>query len=55
VGTLVLAVVFFLTLAIGAALAKGVLSLMLSLIVGGNSPTVASFRAIAAGLIALVR
>jgi hypothetical protein len=55
VGALVLTVVFFLTLAIGAAVAKGVLSLMLSLIVGNSFPTVASFRAIATGLIALVR
>jgi hypothetical protein len=55
VGTLVLAVVFLLTVAVGAILAKGVLTLMLSLMLGGQVPTLASIRGIAAGLIALVR
>jgi hypothetical protein len=55
VSALVLAFVFFLTVALGAALAKVVLTLMLSLIVGGQVPTVASIRAIASGLIAMVR
>jgi len=55
VGALVLATVFFLTLAIGAAVAKVVLTLVLNLMVGGQISTVASVRAIAAGLIALVR
>ena len=54
-GALVLAVVFLVTLAIGAALAKGVLTLMLTLIAGGRPPALASFRAAAAGLFALVR
>ena len=52
---LVLATVFLLTLALGAALAKGVLTLVLSLMVGTQVPTAASVRAVAAGLIALVR
>jgi hypothetical protein len=55
VGALILAFVFFLTVAIGAALAKGVLTLVLNLMVGGQVPTVASIRTIAAGLIGLVR
>jgi hypothetical protein len=55
VGAIVLAFVFFLTVAIGAVLAKAVLTLMLSLMVGGQTHTVASIRAVAAGLIALVR
>jgi hypothetical protein len=55
VGALVLAVVFVLTLAVGAILAKGILTLMLSLMVGGPIPAVASIRTVAAGLIALVR
>jgi len=55
VSALVLASVFLLTLALGAALAKGVLTVMLSLMVGAQVPTVASVRAAAAGLIALVR
>jgi hypothetical protein len=54
VGAIVLAFVFFLTVAIGAALAKGVLTLLLSLM-GGQIHTVASIRAVATGLIALVR
>jgi hypothetical protein len=55
VGALVLAIVFLLTIGVGAALAKGVLSLMLSLIVRGPLPAVASIRTVAAGLMALVR
>jgi hypothetical protein len=55
VGAIVLAFVIFLTVAIGAVLAKGVLTLVLSLMVGGQIHTVASIRAVAAGLIALVR
>ena len=55
VGAIVLAFVFFLTVAIGAVLAKGVLTLMLSLMVGGQIQAMASIRAVAAGLIALVR
>jgi hypothetical protein len=55
VGAVVLAFVFLLTVAISAVLAKGVLTLMLSLMVGGQIHTVASIRALAAGLIALVR
>ena len=54
VGAIVLAFVFFLTVAIGAVLAKGVLTLMLSLMVG-QIQAMASIRAVAAGLIALVR
>ena len=55
VSALVLGSVFLLTLALGAALAKGVLTVMLSLMVGTQVPTVASVRAVAAGLLALVR
>jgi hypothetical protein len=55
VGTLILAFVFLLTVVIGAALAKGVLTLVLNLMVGGQVPSVASIRAIAAGLIGLAR
>jgi hypothetical protein len=55
VSVLILGIVFLLTLAIGAALAKGVLTLMLGLIVNGQLPTMASVRTIAAGLLALVR
>ena len=53
-GALVLATVFVLTLAIGAAVAKGVLTLVLNLMAGQIS-TLASIRTIAAGLVALVR
>ena len=52
---LVLATVFILTLAIGAAVAKGVLTLVLNLMAGGQVSTLASVRTIAAGLVALVR
>jgi hypothetical protein len=55
VSVLVLTVVLLLTLALGAALAKGVLTLVLHLIVEGQSYIVASVRAVAAGLVALVR
>jgi hypothetical protein len=44
VSVLILAVVFVLTVAIGAVLAKGVLSVMLHLIVQGELPTLASLR-----------
>ena len=52
-GVLVLAVVFLLTVAIGAALAKGVLTLVLRLIVDGQFPTLAPSR-IAGFLVALI-
>ena len=54
-GALVLATVFLLTLAIGAAVAKGVLTLVLNLMTGGQISSLASIRTIAAGLVALVR
>jgi hypothetical protein len=44
VSILVLAIVFLLTVAIGAALAKGVLTVVLRLIVDGQFPTPASLR-----------
>ena len=50
---LVLAVVFLLTVAIGAALAKVVLTVVLRLIVDGQIPTPASLR-IAGFLVALI-
>lgn len=43
-GAIVLAVVFLLTVALGAALAKGVLAFLLHLVVEGQLPTLASFR-----------
>jgi hypothetical protein len=55
VGVLVLAIVFLLTVAVGAALAKGVLTLLLGLIVEGHLPALASIRTVAAGFLALVR
>ena len=55
VGVLVLAIVFLLTIVVGAALAKGLLTLMLGLIVEGQLPAMASIRTVAAGLFALVR
>lgn len=51
----VLSAVFLLTVAIGAAVAKGVLTLVLSLVIEGHLPAVTSLRAVAAGLVALVR
>ena len=53
VSVLILAVVFVLTVVIGAVLAKGVLTLMLHLIVQGELPTLASLR-IAGFLVALI-
>jgi hypothetical protein len=53
VSILVLAIVFLLTVAIGAALAKGVLTVVLRLIVDGQFPTPASVR-IAGFLVALI-
>jgi hypothetical protein len=53
VGILVLVTVFLLTVALGAALAKGVLTLILRLLTEGPSPTLASFR-IAGFLVALL-
>lgn len=50
---LVLAIAFLLTVTIGAALAKGVLTLVLRLIVDGRFPTPASLR-IAGFLVALI-
>ena len=50
VGVVVLSAVFLLTVAIGAAVAKGVLTLVLSLVIEGQLPAVTSVRAIAAGL-----
>jgi len=55
VGVLVLAIVFLLTVAVGAALAKGVLTIMLGLVIEGRLPTPASIRTVAAGFLALVR
>jgi hypothetical protein len=55
VGVVVLSVVFLLTVAFGAALAKGVLILLLRLMVEPQFATVATIRTAAAGLIALVR
>jgi hypothetical protein len=53
VSVLILAVVFVLTVAIGAVLAKGVLTLMLHVIVQGELPTLASLR-VAGFLVALI-
>jgi hypothetical protein len=53
VGILVLVTVFLLTVALGAALAKGVLTLVLRLLTVGPLPTLASFR-IAGFLVALL-
>jgi hypothetical protein len=53
VSILVLAIVFLLTVAIGAVLAKGVLTVVLRLIVAGQFPTPASLR-IAGFLVALI-
>jgi hypothetical protein len=44
VGAIILAVVFLVTVAIGAALAKAVLALLLHLVVEGQFPTLASLR-----------
>jgi hypothetical protein len=44
VGALVLAVVFLLTVVVGAALAKGILALLLHLVVEGQFPTLPSLR-----------
>ena len=51
-GALVLSVVFLLTVAIGALLAKGVLTLMLHLIVDQQLPTAASLKV--AGVLAVL-
>jgi hypothetical protein len=53
VGILVLAVVFLLTVAIGAVLAKGVLTVVLRLIVEGQLPAPVSLR-LAGFLVALI-
>ena len=50
---LVLVTVFLLTVALGAALAKGVLTLVLRILIDGPLPTLASFR-IAGFLVALI-
>jgi hypothetical protein len=55
VGVVVLSVVFLMTVALGAAVAKGVLMLLLRLMVEPQFATVTSIRAVAAGLVALVR
>jgi hypothetical protein len=55
VGVLVLVTVFLLTVALGAALAKGVLILVLRLLVEGQLPTLASLRIAVGTLLALVR
>ena len=52
-GVLVLVTVFLLTVALGAALAKGVLILVLRLLTDGPLPTMASFR-IAGFVVALL-
>ena len=52
-GILVLVTVFLLTVALGAALAKGVLTLVLRLLTEGPLPTLTSFR-IAGFLVALL-
>lgn len=52
-GVLVLITTFLLTVALGAALAKGVLVLVLRLLVDGQLPTLASLR-IAGFLVALI-
>ena len=52
-GALVLAVTFLLTVALGAALARGVLTLVVHLLVDGQLPTLASLR-IAGFLVALI-
>ena len=52
-GVLVLVTVFLLTVALGAALAKGVLILVLRLLTDGSLPTMASFR-IAGFVVALL-
>jgi hypothetical protein len=52
-GALVLITTFLLTVALGAALAKGILTLVLRLLTEGQLPTLASFR-IAGFLVALL-
>jgi hypothetical protein len=55
VGVLVLVTTFLLTVALGAALAKGVLILVLRLLTDGQLPTLAPFRIAVGALLALVR
>jgi hypothetical protein len=55
VGVLVLITTFLLTLALGAALAKGVLTLVLRLLTDEPLPILASFRIAVGALLALVR
>lgn len=55
VGVLVLITTFLLTVALGAALAKGVLTLVLRFLTEGPLPTLASFRMALGALLALVR
>ncbi len=55
VGVLVLITTFLLTLALGAALAKGVLTLVLRLLTDEPLPIMASFRIAVGALLALVR
>ena len=52
-GVLVIVTIFLLTVALGAALAKGVLILVLRLLTDGSLPTMASFR-IAGFVVALL-
>ena len=54
-GVLVLVTTFLLTVALGAALAKGVLILVLRLLTDGQLPTLAPFRIAVGALLALVR
>jgi hypothetical protein len=55
VSVLVLVTVFLLTVALGAALAKGVLTLLLRILIDGQLPTLSSFRTAVGTLLALVR
>lgn len=52
-GALVLVVTFLLTVALGAALARGILTLVVHFLVDGQLPTLASLR-IAGFLVALI-
>jgi hypothetical protein len=55
VSLLVLSVVFVLTVAIGAALARGILGLVLRVVVSDGLPSASTLRTAAMGLLALMR
>jgi hypothetical protein len=55
VSLLVLSIVFLLTVAIGAALARAILGLVLHMVVSDGPTTAATLRTAATALLALVR